>query len=399
MTGPDAGDGSPVVPLRQFLLKVHSRCNLACSYCYVYEHADQSWRSRPRTMSDDTVEVVAGRIAEHARAHRLRTVRVILHGGEPLLAGADFLDRTARVLRAAIGPDTAVDLRLTTNGVLLDEEFLALFRRHRIRVAVSLDGDRAGHDRHRRFRDGRGSHHLVARGLELLAAEADPRVYAGLLCVVDLRNDPVETYRGLLGFRPPEIDFLLPHGNWTTPPPGREPGAGRTPYADWLTTVFDRWFAEAVRPTRVRLFDSVLALLLGRPGRSEAVGLAPVDLVTVETDGELEQSDALKTAGEGVAGTGLDVRRHSFDDALRHPGLRDRQRGVAALAPGCRRCPVVSTCGGGLYAHRYRAGGFDNPSVYCPDLYRLIRHVDGRLRDRLGDHADRVRTAVAGRTG
>ena len=32
---------------RQFLLKVHSRCNLACDYCYVYQHADQSWRTRP----------------------------------------------------------------------------------------------------------------------------------------------------------------------------------------------------------------------------------------------------------------------------------------------------------------------------------------------------------------
>src|SRR5262245_18306714 len=37
---------------------------------------------------------------------------------------------------------------------------------------------------------------------------------------------------------------------------------------------------------------------------------------------------------------------------------------------------VHRICGNGLYAHRYRAGiGFANPSVYSPDLQRLIGHI------------------------
>lgn len=38
---------------------------------------------------------------------------------------------------------------------------------------------------------------------------------------------------------------------------------------------------------------------------------------------------------------------------------------------------MVSSCGGGLYTHRYRDDGsrFDNPSVYCPDLLTLISHI------------------------
>ena len=39
--------GGATVPLSQFVLKVHSRCDLACDHCYVYEAADQSWRGRP----------------------------------------------------------------------------------------------------------------------------------------------------------------------------------------------------------------------------------------------------------------------------------------------------------------------------------------------------------------
>ena len=79
--------GGPVVPLRQFVLKVHSRCDLACDHCYVYQGADQSWRGRPMAISDETIAWTAQRIAEHAKAHQLPAVQVVLHGGEPLLAG------------------------------------------------------------------------------------------------------------------------------------------------------------------------------------------------------------------------------------------------------------------------------------------------------------------------
>ncbi|WP_055590527.1 aKG-HExxH-type peptide beta-hydroxylase, partial [Streptacidiphilus griseoplanus] len=150
------------------------------------------------------------------------------------------------------------------------------------------------------------------------------------------------------------------------------------PYADWLLTVFDRWDA-AGRPLPVRIFDSVLRTLRGESSLTESLGLEPSDLVVVETDGTLEQADSLKTAYDGAPATGLDVFRHSFDEAARHPGMVDRRRGAAGLAAQCRACPVVRSCGGGLYAHRYRTGsGFTNPSVYCGDLMQLITGVRDR---------------------
>jgi uncharacterized protein len=55
-------------------------------------------------------------------------------------------------------------------------------------------------------------------------------------------------------------------------------------------------------------------------------------------------------------------------------------QGMAALSLTCQECPIVSACGGGLYPHRYRAAnGFENPSVYCHDLARLIGHIQDRV--------------------
>ena len=92
----------PPVPLSQIVLKVHSRCDLACDHCYVYEAADQSWRGRPMVISDEVISQTARRIAEHANAHALPAVQVILHGGEPLLAGPARLRRIITELRAAL---------------------------------------------------------------------------------------------------------------------------------------------------------------------------------------------------------------------------------------------------------------------------------------------------------
>jgi uncharacterized protein len=122
-------------------------------------------------------------------------------------------------------------------------------------------------------------------------------------------------------------------------------------------------------------------LLLGGTAHSEAVGLSPARMVVIETDGSIEQADALKVAFEGAAATGLDVARDPFDAALQLPAVAARQIGEAALSAQCQACPVRRVCGGGLYAHRYRAGtGFANPSVYCPDLMALIGHIRMRMQ-------------------
>ncbi|MBT2227900.1 FxsB family cyclophane-forming radical SAM/SPASM peptide maturase [Nonomuraea sp. NEAU-A123] len=367
-------------PLCQFILKIHSRCDLRCDYCYVYEMADQSWKEQPRRVSKDVIAHTAFRIAEHAHAHRMPSVHLILHGGEPLLAGADHIAHTVRAVRQALGPSVRLDVSLQTNGMRLDETYLKLFDDLGIRVGVSMDGSADDHDRHRRRPDGSGSHATVSAALDLLT-ERYLHLYGGLLCTVDLDNDPLTTYEALLRSGPPRIDFLLPHGNWAEPPPGLPAEDGATPYADWLIPIFDRWYGAARRETEVRLFADILHLLMGGTSSSETLGLGPARMVVIEADGGIQQSDTLKSAYPGAPVTGFHVARDTFDAVLRHPAVMTRQLGAEALAKECRDCPVLSVCGGGLYAHRYDPdNGFGNRSVYCDDLFRLIDHIRGEVR-------------------
>ncbi|MEK8107509.1 radical SAM protein [Micromonospora sp. M12] len=206
---------------------------------------------RPVRMPPATVRAAALRIAEHAREHELPVVHVVLHGGEPLLLGATGLREVLIELRTTITPWTRLDLRMQTNGVLLDEELCRLFVEYDVKVGVSFDGDRAANDRHRVFAHGGSSHEQVRRALALLRRPEHRSSYAGILCTIDVRNDPDRVYEALLAESPPGSTYCC------RTPPGttrRAPGPEPTPYADWLGRVHRRWVDDG-RQMSIRLFE------------------------------------------------------------------------------------------------------------------------------------------------
>lgn len=359
--------------ISEFVLKVHSRCNLACDHCYVYQHADQSWQGRPRAISQAITMMAARRIAEHAAGQGLTEVSVILHGGEPLLLGVDRMRRVLSALTSQIAPVADIDLRIHSNGIQLDERWCELFDEYDVKVGVSLDGNQTANDRHRRFTDGRSSHAQVLAALALLRRPGYRHLYSGILCTIDLANDPIAVYEALVAQDPPHLDLLLPHATWEHPP--HRPAGTTGPYAAWLWRVYRRWTHDG-RRVPIRFFNSLQSAVRGGPSFTEAIGTDPADLLVIETDGYWEQQDSMKIAFEGAPATGMHVLTHSVDDVVRHPAIAARQRGVEALCTTCRACDVVNVCGGGLYAHRFSpVTGFDNPSAYCADLKALIGRV------------------------
>ena len=112
---------------------------------------------------------------------------------------------------------------MQTNGTFLSDSMLDILSRNNIRVGVSLDGNRQANDRHRRYASGQGSYDTVARSLGRLRERA-PHSLAGILCTMDLRNDPVRTYEALQEFEPPVVDFCY---RMVTGQPSAGPGPGR----------------------------------------------------------------------------------------------------------------------------------------------------------------------------
>lgn len=372
-----------VLPIGEAILKIHSRCNLNCGYCYVYNGGDNGYLEQPREMSNETVDIFADRLAEYLDDKKPLTFAVTFHGGEPLLRSPKFLERTTRTLRAAVTSPTVLQFNMQTNGVLLDEKHMDVLRRNRITVGISLDGDQLANDRHRLNHAGKSSYDDVVRGIRQFDDHRCSHLFGGILSVVDLENDPLKTYRTLLEFDPPSIDFLLPHGNWQTPPPGLETREKReeAPYADWMNAIFDEWYFNDRRRTSVRYFESIIQLSAGHNSIVETIGgLASGGLIVVESDGSFELVDTLKSAPGMTYKTGRHVRKNSLEEANQYMANQARRMGATTLADACRGCDVLKQCGGGYTPHRFnQATKFAERSVYCIDLMQIIYHVQSTV--------------------
>lgn len=371
---------APVTPVNSLLVKVHSRCNLMCDYCYEYNCGNTSWRKKPKEMSEAVYEQILLRVREHSLRHGVGEQFFSFHGGEPLLRRLDFFRYAVTRAREVLGPEIAIKFGTQTNATLMTEATVELFAELEIGIGVSIDGPEHVHNKNRVYSDGRPSYQGTLAGLQHLLTERGRTIFGGILAVIDVTEDPVPVFEHLVTFAPPSIDFLEPHGTWDNLPPGKV-SPGDTCYGDWLIRLFDHWFDGANRRVPIRKFEEIIEHLMGGVGSVESFGLEPVALLTVATDGAIEMVDCIKAAGINAEYLGFNVFDHDFDAALAHPMMRLRQIGIAALPQRCHACDLVWVCGGGYLPHRYGAGGgYCNPTIYCADYRKLIDHIRSRLQ-------------------
>src|SRR5207244_3633142 len=129
-------------------------------------------------------------------------------------------------------------------------------------------------------------------------------------------------------------------------------------------------------------FSDLLRLLMGGQPETDAFGNGKMSYVVIETDGSIEALDTLRVCEDGIAKSGLNVLHNGLDDLrFGRPLLYQAIYKGFPLAPVCNRCVERDICAGGYLPHRYaRANGFANPSVWCADILKLLRHIRERLR-------------------
>jgi uncharacterized protein len=366
-----------MTPVNTYIFKATAFCNLNCTYCYIFNLSDNSFQGRPKVMPRDVVEIAAARIVEQAKVQGVPRVFVAFHGGEPLLAGREWLRETVRTFRDAGGDQVEFCFSLQTNGVLVDPEWVRLFHELGIGISLSLDGPREINDKARINFAGHGSYDGVVRGLRhLTEMEEGRRVFGGVLCVVDPEANGLEIYRHFRSLGIKSMDFLLPlDHNWDNPPPGHQvPGA--TPFADYLIPIFDEWWAEDDPSLRIRYFETILGHFFDGSAGVDSLGGHPVSFAIVDTDGSLEPLDSLRACGDGFTNVSLNVRTDPvsalYDQTVFQVGLL----GQDGLCETCQACPLHDICGAGYLPHRFStANGLRNQSVYCRDLWKLINHI------------------------
>ena len=360
-------------PISQLLIKVASRCNIDCSYCYWFR--DASVYGKPKLMSDEVLEQLLWRIEEHIVKYSLGDLPLILHGGEPLLWGVENFYRISQACEAiSARTDCAIPIAVTTNGILIDDSWLDCFETHNIAVSISIDGPAHIHDINRRTFQGTGTHAAVERAARMLTSR-DINVTA--LAVCNPAHDPKEYVDCFTACGISAFDIMIPDATVDECPPS---------IAMFYRRLFDLWLETNRREPRVdiRIVTDMVTALLGNDAPTEGVGYKPIELCTVMTDGTVEAHDVLRIAGNGVNQTSFNIFTHAIDEIRTEPRWQAARDASINLCQKCRQCKFMNACGGGYLPHRYsKQNGYDNPSVYCDDLYATYQHIQSVLEDHL----------------
>ena len=378
-------------PISQLLVKVATRCNIDCSYCYWFR--DASVYDKPKLMSAEVLRQLLLRIEEHVAEHGLADFPIVLHGGEPLLWGVENFTHFAKACAAITArTGSAIPISVTTNGVLIDDQWLDCFEAHGLSVAISLDGPAYIHDLHRKTFQGGGTHQTVERAARLLVSR---NIRLSALAVCNPAHPPRDYVDFFADCGITHYDIMIPDATVDEQPPS---------IASFYNGLFELWLAANRSRTEVniRMITDMVAALLGGNSPTEGVGYNPVELCTVMTDGSVEAHDVLRIAGDGFTQTTFNIFDHPLNEVRNEPRWRAARDASINLAAKCKSCKFMNVCGGGYLPHRFsKNNGYDNPSVYCDDLYAMFENMQAVLERHLyvraaGGERIAMRDALAG---
>lgn len=366
------------------VVKITGRCNINCTYCYMYNLGDNSYLKLPKKMSEKTVTDMMTRVREHCIENNINRYTFSLHGGEPLLAGKDFFRMIVKKANDILLPEISPSFSVQTNAILLDDEWCNLLGELNFDLGISLDGTKEAHDMYRIDFKGKGTYDDVVKGLKTAQKSNSLIRKPGILCVLNIDSDPLQIYQEFKSLGISSIDILLPDYTHDTLPLIEQYKYSKHPYADWLIQLFDVWFNEKENRMRIRLFEFITGLILGNDISFDHLGSEKNELLVIETDGEIEAVDVLKACGDGFTKAGANVSSHSFDEAMHTDLAKIYHYSHIKVPKKCIVCPVKEVCGGGYIPHRYSSkNGFNNTSVYCDDLLKLITHIQNVVIDEL----------------
>ena len=339
-----------------------SKCNIDCTYCFYLEkqhlYPDQG---KTAYMSDETLSRY---IQQQIEAQPTEQVVFAWQGGEPTLLGLSFFERAIELQRL-YGAGKKIVNTLQTNGLLLDEQWCQFFHKHQFLIGISIDGPQAIHDRYRRTRSDKPTHHLVEKAIALLKQH---QVEFNTLTVVNHESveHPEVIYDYLKSLGSQHMQFIplverkateKTSDGLTLLHPGR---AESSQVTDWsvdgekfglfMSTIFHQWVRKDMGTIWRQWFENTLALTAGQ--ESQTCVFAPTcgNAFALEANGDIYACDHY-VYPEFKLGNIHATAISTINQSIESHGCGQSKQ--TSLSNDCLNCPYLSLCNGGCPKHRF----------------------------------------------
>lgn len=359
-----------------FLIKpASSLCDLRCRYCFYDDISDLRNVKSMGIMTQATAEMLIQRAVESVMPGGL--IHFMFQGGEPTLAGLDFFRRFLKLEEKYVTHGIQVIHAIQTNGMRVDEEWAAFFKKHDFLVGISIDGNKHIHDSLRLDAAGIGTWDRVTAALKILE---EVGVETNLLCVVtaSVAKNPQKVYGSLKSLGSHPLQFI-PCLDPMEAPRGQE-NYSLTPqkYGKFLCGLFDCWYRDWKQGNYVsiRAFDDYLRILAGMPPSGCANAGTCGSYLVVEGDGSMYPCDFFVLDEWKIGNlSDMTVKEALTSEVSRIFLEESRQRPAA-----CVKCAYRPICRGGCRRDWTR----ERKNYYCESFRQFFAYALPRLVEMAG---------------
>ncbi|MFN8756306.1 MAG: radical SAM protein [Pseudomonadota bacterium] len=313
-----------------------------------------------------------------------KRVIVDFHGGEPLMLKPDRFDALCTMFREEIEPVARLALAVQTNGMLVNEEWIRLFSKHKVGPGVSIDGPKEYNDQERIDHRGGSTYEATVEGIRHLQRAASVGLIKppGALCVINPKHDARRIYRHLvddLGFI--SLNFIFPidsHDSFDI--------STSEAYGTYLCELFDECVSDNNPKIDIRVISELLQFLVAgsaRVQRFDELRGGGYQLISIASNGDLGPDDCLKPLNFGIDKT-YNAQNCSLKQFVNSPAMAYLAELENALPDECSDCCWQNFCRAGAthgrLVNRYKkTTGFNNPSIVCSGLKEFYSHVAAHL--------------------
>ncbi len=366
----------------EVVIKITERCNINCTYCYIFNKESSLYKQMPKQMTIQTVKSVAEFLRNGAVDTGAKVVRIIFHGGEPMMLPIQTFEDFCEIFIAEISSVAAVQFTIQTNGMLVNEEWISVFEKFSMGVGISLDGPKLINDSNRIDHKGRGTYDRVIAGTNLLFnAHHSGRISSpGALCVIDTNHDGAKIFEHLakdIGFK--FIDFLLPIDTYESMVRDDSEQLGK-----YLNNVFEAWNRLNNKDVTVRFFDQFYTFMTGydRPTMKSISNSKGTLIITIASDGTYGPDDTLRIVSDEYFK--FDSRDVGIAEYLSHPLIVELNDAIATPVKSCEDCAWVAYCvsgsTNGRVVNRFsKAHKYNKRSIYCEGLSEIYTTLSKAL--------------------
>ncbi|MEX2160799.1 MAG: radical SAM protein [Anaerolineales bacterium] len=355
---------------------VSTQCNLHCTYCYHGIHQENQTKSKG-VMSVELTK----RIIDEVSSTSTRPIKLIWHGGEPLLAGIDYYQQiqdyqsllTARTGRRYINA-------IQTNGTLLTEKSVDFLLNNKWGIGISLDGPQMIHDNLRKTRTNKGSFAAIKTGIDRIKSRGGEFTLNAVITRYSI-NYSEEIFYFLLGLSKrfdisPLVHPTATDSNSVFCLQPKE-------FGRFATEFFDFWWRLDDPSIRIRCLENAVIAAMGATPNLCSLSGECAKYIAFDSNGDVYP------CGRFVGNENFrlgNIESSSLREIINNPTLREFEREILESARKCKECDWFFACHSGCTYDKHKSGeAVLERTPLCQDTRMLFSHARRRVMGIRGD--------------